>query len=233
MKKGILLIATIAMAATAMAQRFPRAPRTPSLGVSVQVGNPEGHYEEVYAGTPAGIGVQLSIPLNRWSPLEIGADLGFNSMGSHEVDIPVVDEWGYTVNGDLNVNHNYQAYHGMLRFRPFNGRVKPYVDGYAGFKSHNTVLKVDYHNGYENVTVQRDVLERDWTESFGWGVGLQVELTRHINLDIRTQRLNGGGTSLVDKNSVQIFQDGGVGYDQLSTPSTPINVTNVGLTLTF
>ena len=236
MKKGLLLTLAMATATMSFAQRYsrlPREPRKPSLELGLQLGNPEGHYETVYSGTPAGLNVNLSIPLNRWSPLEIGADMSFNAMGSRSRDIPVTDDWGYATTGDLDVRSSVHSYHAMARFRPFNGRIKPYVDGYYGTKQHRTVMDLDYNNGYENVTLQRDVLESDWTYSYGYGVGLQVEFAPHLNLDIRAQRMNGGGTTMVDRNSVEIFSDGGVGYDVVSTPNSPINLTTVGLTIGF
>ena len=234
MKRGILFIAGLVLGSGAVAQNFlPKPPRTTSLELGLQIGNPEGALENAYSGTPVGFNVNISKPLGSWSPIEVGVDMGWNTMGSKTADVPVYNEWGYAGEGDLAVRNSYQAYHAQLRFKPLNGRIKPYADVYGGAKAHQTVATLNHTHHYERDLVYRDVLERDWTESYGWGVGLQVGLSRHVNLDIRSQRMQGGESTIVDRSSVLILPDGGVSYDVLNVESTPLNITTVGITFTF
>lgn len=206
--------------------------RTPDLGFGIQVGNPEGAYESVYGGTPVGMGFNASFPLSRWqyNPIELGFDIGTNSMGTTSADLPFVDEFGNQLTHNMDVRSSYNAFHLQARLKPFNGRIKPYGDLLFGTKSHKTVIDNSLEDGFGQFGEQRDVLSRDFTKSYGWAAGIQIELTRHANLDIKMQKLWGGETKFVDQNSVMINGDGTYGYDMLTTPSSNLFVTQVGIT---
>jgi len=234
MKRAVIITAMVLVGSALQAQEYlPKPPRKLSLEFGVQVSNPEGEYAQAYSGYPVGFTVNLSKPLGRWSPFEIGADMSWNDMGGKRSRVPVYDGYGYAGEGRLKVRTTNQVYHGQLRFRPFNGWFKPYADGYVGAKAHQTIAHLTMKQGYEQETVYRDVLERDWTGSIGWGAGVQLRMGRHVNLDIRHQRLLGGGTEYVDRNSIEILDDGGVNYSVTPLKSSPLNTTSVGLTFTF
>lgn len=233
MKRGTLLLSLLLIAGTAFAQhRLPRMPRTPSVGFGLQIGNPEGAYEQV-TGTPVGFNANLSIPTTRWSMIELGGDASFHRLGTSRREIPVYDNFGYQGLGKMKVSNSVQHYHLQARLKPFGQNIRPYVDGLVGMKQHVTSAKTSYHNGFENVTIDKTNLERDWTTSYGFAVGLQVQIARNTMLDIKHQRLEGGSASFVDPNSMQVLPDGAVQYDQIGVDQSKILMTSVGLTFNF
>jgi opacity protein-like surface antigen len=228
MKKGIVLLIALLSACYVSAQRKP------NVGFGLQIGNPEGTYETTYGGTPVGLSINGSFPLSRWSPLEIGFDLGTNSMGSRSLNMPVFDEFGnYFHDGEISIRSSYNVAHVQARFKPFNGRVKPYADALIGMKSHKTTMDVDVSNGFEMIDLDRDVVHRDVTESFGFGIGLQAVIAPHINLDIKYQHLRGGTTSMVDPGSFQVFDNEAYTFDIKNTPESNLDVITVGISFDF
>lgn len=212
-----------------------QAQRTPDLGFGLQVGAPAGSYEAVYGGAPVGLGINASFPLSRWHylPVEVGVDMGFNSMGMSANNTAFIDEYGNNLTHRMEIRSSYNAYHMQARFKPFNGRIKPYGDLLIGAKAHKTVLENSLDDGFSEFGQQVDVLQRDWTASYGWAAGMQIKLGKYSNLDFKLQKLHGGAATFVDQNSVVIKPDGAYTFDTKTSPQTNLYVGQVGLTFSF
>jgi hypothetical protein len=217
MKKQVLfsVLASVLFfcADDALAQRR----RGPTLTFGGQVAQPIGEFSQQFDGYPAGLTGQFVAPLGR-SPLEFGFGYSWNNMGSQNKDISALvytDSLGTDIyeEGTLRVRSNTNRYQAIARFRPFTGRIQPYVDAFAGIEAYKMKTDITLDNqGYTSAdnSVRQHL---DMTYVYGWGAGLRIELAADVFLEGRFESITGGMVKYVDKESIVINDDNSVTFD--------------------
>ncbi|MEM7162699.1 MAG: hypothetical protein AAF487_09710 [Bacteroidota bacterium] len=227
MKRFVLHIALILTTATMLAQG-----NGPTIGANLQMTIPQNNFAENYRGLPIGIGAHIAIPSGNRSPIEIGMDLAWSTMGSDRDQVTFEDGLQNLLAGDLSVKSNVNSYHAFARFSPFNGPARIYVDGYAGFRNFTTKSVFEYQD-VEGFTLQQiDVASKNLSFSYGWGGGIMLSLNRNLMFDAGFQKLKGGNATYLDRNSIVINPDGSTSFD-IITSKTDVVIPKVGLTLAF
>ena len=206
--------------------------RGPTIGGNLQLTVPKNNFAANYAGLPMGVGLQIALPMGNNSPLEIGADLAWSTMGSDGEQVTFEDGINNLLAGDLSLSSKVRSYHGFMRFSPFNGPARAYVDAYAGVRNFRTTNEFIYKDieGFNHERI--DVISNNTSFSYGWGGGLMLSLNRAIMLDVGFQKLTGGNATYIDKNSIIINPDGSTSYDMISSETDAL-VPRVGITIGF
>ena len=210
--------------------------RGPSLSVGFQIVQPNGDFKNYYDGNPVGIGGAFLINGGR-SPFSFGVGYSWQSMGKNDESIRVLE--GEDINGNpvygsgqMSVNSNIYTYHTMARFNPLAGKVQPYIDAIAGFKSFTTKTTVTADNGSYSEVVSEDREAKDVAASYGWAAGLKLEVTGGIMVEGRVESLLGGQTTFVDPESILIDKDGNLSYDSIQS-KTNVTVFQLGISFEF
>ena len=115
----------------------------------------------------------------------------------------------------MNVNSNIYTGAGIVRLRPFTGRIQPYAEFSAGGRSFSTVSIITIDDTEEQET--RDNQHRDFALTYGWGAGIRVKLTSTIGIEGRFINMSGTGVELVDRETIQVDPDGRIDFDRLTT----------------
>ena len=210
--------------------------RAPSLSVGLLFGAPRGDFEEIYDGVPVGFGGQLLFNLGQ-SPLELGLDGSWQSMGNNSDDIRILagqDSEGNNVyeRGEIDVNNNIYTYHAVGRFKPFSGRFQIYGDILGGFKTYSTKTKIESEESSAQAEAETNKEFRDFAVSYGWAAGMKFRLTRSFAVEARFSNLKGGKTEYVDPDSVEIGPEGGLTYDT-NESATDIMTFQAGISFEF
>jgi len=227
MKRFILYIALIGTSISGIAQGGG-----PTIGVNTQITIPQNNFAENYRGLPLGIGAHIAIPSGNRSPIEIGMDLAWSTMGSERDQVTFEDGFNNLLAGDLSVKSKVNSYHAFARFSPFNGPARIYVDGYAGFRNFTTQSIFEYNNLEGFPQQQIDVASKNLSFSYGWGGGMMLSLNRNLMFDVGFQKLKGGNATYIDKESIIINADGSTSFDMITSQTDAI-IPKVGLTLAF
>lgn len=193
---------------------------TPSLSVGAQAAFPREEFAEVFNGTPIGINAALTLPIIKNLPLEVGFSFAWNSMASDEEDVFFQDTEGIFSEGTLNLNSNAYTYHFLGRFRPLNGKIRPYVDILGGFRTYSAKTRMQINDDYGgNYEAQKEVLNRDFVLSAGWAAGIQVEVARGIFIEGRFENIKGGSVSYINPETMQILENGNINYELTESKS--------------
>ncbi len=203
--------------------------RRTTLGGGLEIGIPMGAFGDSWGQEIVGLSANLAIPM-RLVPLDWGFDFAWGSMGSEREDITLDDPAFQGLEGNLAVNSNIYGYHGLLRLKPFNGMVSPYVEGLVGFRHFSTRSKLRVDGSSEPLETERR--SSDVAGSTGWAVGVQVAPGEHFYLEARVERLNGGKVNYVDPRTIDIGPSGEVTYETLSSPTRTVNV-HLGIGIRF
>lgn len=179
--------------------------------------DPQGAFDNNYAGTPLGLGAQLAIPMGN-SPIDLVGGFAWYSRGGSKEDIAIfqgtdADGDEFFTEGEMSVNSNIYAYDAIIRFRPFNGRVQPYGDVIGGFQTYSTksiIRTLDGSNDDETNNAHRD-----FSVNFGWGAGVKVRMSQAIALEARFTNIQGSEVQFVDKESVRIDDVGNVQFENI------------------
>jgi hypothetical protein len=122
------------------------------------------------------------------------------------------------------------GYHGLLRFKPLNGKVMPYIEGMAGARHFATRTSIEVEGLDEPLREERNETALSW--STGWAVGLQIAPSRAFYVEGRVERLTGSEVSYVDPRSLAITGDGTISYDTRSSRTHVLNI-HLGIGLRF
>jgi opacity protein-like surface antigen len=191
--------------------------RGPSLAFGAQVVQPIGEFSKQFDGYPAGFSANFSAPIGR-SPFELGFGYAWNNMGSQNKEISALvytDSMGFDIYepGTMRIRSTINRYQVIARFRPFNGKIQPYVDAMSGVEAYKTKTDITLdNNGYsEASTSVRQHL--DMTYSFGWAAGLRIAIADNIFLEGRFENLTGGNATYVDKESIELLDNNEITFD--------------------
>lgn len=187
-----------------------------TLSLNGHLGHPLGEFDQAWGREFGGIGGNFSTPFKRM-PFEGGLQFDWSHMGGESAVVPIDEDYIDATEGDLQVNSNLYGVHALLRLKPFNGKVSPYVDGLAGWRtfSTRTKLKVD---GLEDPLIN-ERNEIDVASSFGWAAGVMVTLGETLFLEGRFEKYQGGEVTYVDPSSISIDDQGLVSYSTQTTNS--------------
>lgn len=208
--------------------------RVPSISLGLEVATPQNQFNNNFDGTPVGFSGQFMSNLGQ-SPFELGFGFSWLSRGTVSEDIWIyegVDDFGDEVfdRGEVDVNSNIYTYTGVARLKPFAGAIQPYGDVIAGVRNFSTVTVITPDNTEEVETRERQ--HGDFTYTYGWAAGLKVRVASELFVEGRFSSLYGGSIDFVDRESIQIGEDGGIIFDNVSS-RTDMHIIEVGFSFEF
>ncbi len=220
----ILIGILLALAATAQTGGRPV-----TLSAGVEAGIPIGEFEDSWGREIFGFSGNLTMPM-RLLPFDWGVDFAWGRMGGESKEVTVNEEYLEVTTGDLRVHSDIFGYHGLLRLKPFNGKVSPYIEGLAGVRQFTTRTVIDVDGLDAPLFEERNANEFIW--SHGWAAGVQVAPGKNFYLELRVEQLNGGQVEYVDPNSITIGDDGLVEFGTLHSGVRVVNI-HAGIGLRF
>lgn len=171
---------------------------------------PKGDFKDNYEGTPFGMYAALSIPIANL-PIEVGGGFVWNSLARQSQAVDIINSIvPGRDRGDLFVKGNSYTYQLSGRVRPFDGRIRPYGELYAGVRTFNVTSELQLDNVNQG---SGDVVESDFTFLAGWAVGLKYRLIPGIFLEVRYENQAGSEATYIDPTSVIIENDGSFSFD--------------------
>lgn len=192
-------------------------------------GVPLGSFGDKIGTTPGGA-VDFTVRVGQ-TPVFVGAALDYLRYGTETRRIalfPAVPE----VFSDVDTTNNLFRSHALLRFQPFTGRVRPYVEGLLGFSYAYTRTSVDL--GDEGDQAGTTHLG-DFAPSFGAGGGVTIGLVSvqeaRLALDIGLRYLTGGESDYLTRGELQ-RNENGVAFEPTRSPATLFGV-QIGIAVDF
>ena len=216
--RPFILTLVIALVATDASAQLERRPITLSAGL--EMGFPMGEFNETWGREITGVSGNLTMPM-AVLPFDLGIDFGWGRMGGGTKEIVIDDQYLGANTGDLRIYSDIFGYHGLLRLKPFNGKVSPYIEGLIGTRQFTTRTRVLVDGMDEPYMEQRNSNEFIW--SHGWAAGIQIAPGRMFYFEARVERLNGGAVEYVDPSTITISDQGEVDYGTLTSGSRVIN----------
>lgn len=115
--------------------------------------------------------------------------------------------------GTMRIRSNINRYQAIGRFRPFAGRIQPYVDAFAGIEAYKTKTDITLDNqGYSSAS-NSTRQHLDMTYSYGWAAGLRFQLAPSIFMEGRFENITGGMVKYVDEASIVVHDDNTITFD--------------------
>lgn len=222
-----LLLAVTATTAV-LAQQNDPAPRRPfqgrqsTLSGGLELAVPVGDFNNVWGRNFWGFSANFTYPA-RLLPFDYGFDFGYGRMGTNEATITVQQPApNAAVEGDLTVRSKVYSFLGMVRLRPINGRVSPYIEGLFGARQFTTRSDLTIADGSAPDSWDRNA--NAWTGAYGWAAGTLVGFGPQFYVEGRVERLWGGRVEYADPESIEITPAGDVTYDKLESATDVVNV---------
>jgi hypothetical protein len=209
------------------AQLLERRPVT--IGGGLEVGVPIGEFNDSYGKEIFGLAGNFTVPMGLL-PVDWGFDFGWGRMGAESQEVPISEEHLDATTGDLRVNSDIYSYHGILRLKPFNGKVSPYFEGMLGARQFTTKTQVRVEGMDQPYLEQRNMNEFIW--SHGWAAGIQYTPGKMFYLELRAERLDGGQVQYVDPSTISVSDEGVVDFSTLNSGTRVVNV-QIGIGLRF
>jgi hypothetical protein len=200
-----------------------------NVGGTIGMGIPKGEFADTWGQNMFTWGGQITLPA-RILPLQWGFAFDYGVMGNRNFSVPVSSPELTATEGDLAVRAKVLSYHPLLRFSPLKGKVRPYVDGMAGFRQFTTKSTVTVDGLQEPVLRERNA--NDLALSTGWAAGLMIRLGSVGYVEGRVERFYSGKASYVDPSSISVDGAGHLAFNTLESNTDGINVL-VGLGLRF
>jgi hypothetical protein len=206
-------------------------------GLRFLLGFPAGEFRRNVDGTGVGMDVNFSYHFPR-SIVSTGVSFGFLIYGSDsrmEPLSPTIPELivKVTTTNALLLGHLF------VRVQPRWGRIRPYLEGLAGFHYLTTDTSIGSQGGYENSLSSNNY--HDTIFSGGLGGGAQVllfQLQRRdrerifsLDLDLGVRWLRGGRAEYLKRGSIHHY-NGGVTYDVYRS-RTDLWLAGLGLSFSF
>ena len=181
--------------------------RSPTLSVGGQVAVPSGEFSDHYNGYPIGINASASFPF--WGlPIEGGFGFSWKELAGEGRQVFISDNFGGVETADLKIKGNVYTYHVHARFRPLNGKFRPYGEVFAGMANFGVKSKLYVDGADERTSPQTQVSNRDFTFVTGWALGLEVRLFSGVFLEGRFEKTRGDRTEYINPRTISIAQDG-------------------------
>jgi len=227
--RSTLLLPTLLLGMAALAQQDQRPRRAATLGGGLEVGIPRGAFNDSLDKNIAGFSANFTVPM-RLLPFDWGFDYAYGTIASENQEVDIQEEALTVTTGDLKVRSTVMGYHGLLRFKPLNGTVMPYIEGLAGARHFSTRTTIEVDGLDEPLREERNETALSW--SAGWAVGLQIAPTRSFYIEGRVERLSGSEVSYVDPRTIVVDNEGVIDYETQSSPTHVLNI-HLGIGLRF
>ena len=232
MQKRLLFIVFLGLIAFSGYGQYGRPQITGTLGIAI----PVNEFSKADPGDQAyfGMGVDLSFPILKDTPLRLGLDFRYFWMGNRDRNVDIIDTMGvFQYNLNSKVSGGMMPIHLRARIdfmNIYNYPVLPYAGGFYGLKVFSIARTFEFD--YEDGTEPFDESERSTstTVSYGFELGLHIRVTSHLLIDVRYERAFGGRANYLDVSSIEIDDEGFVSYDQLNT-RTDVDMFTVGAIL--
>ena len=227
--RALLLLSTLLLGLTTVAQREPRQRRTGTVGGGLEVGIPRGAFNDSLDKNIVGFSANFTIPM-RLLPFDLGFDYSYGTLARESQEVEIQEDALTATTGDLSIRSKVMGYHGLLRFKPLNGKVMPYIEGMAGARHFATRTTIEVAGLDEPLREERNETALSW--STGWAVGLQIAPSQVFYVEGRVERLIGSEVSYMDPRSLEITDDGPISYDTKSSRTHVLNI-HLGIGLRF
>lgn len=212
MKTRLALFAFL-LGSNAFAQEKER-PMT--LSLSMHAGDPVGEFDAAWGKQYMGFGGNFSVPFRRL-PFEWGFQFDWSLMGSESAVVDIEDDFLQATTGDLTVRSNIYGVHALARFKPFAGKVAPYVDALGGWRTFTTRTKVRVDGVEGSYSNERNAT--DHAGSAGWAAGIMVQVAEGFYVEGRYEKLQGNEVTYVDPSTIAVSPDGTVNYTTATSNS--------------
>ncbi|MCB0763498.1 MAG: hypothetical protein R2815_12175 [Flavobacteriales bacterium] len=195
--------------------------RPVTIGGGMEIGVPFGEFGDSWGKEMLGLSGNFTVPMGIL-PFDYGFDFAWARMGGEKDDVHVNEEYIESTEGRLAVNSNIYGYHGLLRLKPFTGKVSPYIEGMAGVRQFTTHTSLTVDGVDDPLMEQRNT--NDFVFSHGLAAGIQVAPSKVFYIEGRVERLEGGKVTYVDPGSIEIDPAGNVTYGTLTSGTHVVNV---------
>lgn len=206
------------------------------VGINFLLAFPQDEFNEIVKQTGFGLAGEFlySFPL---VPISVGFAGGYIIYGNqsrHEKFSLTIPD----VFVDVKTTNNIAIGHFLLRAKPRQGSVRPYLDGLIGFNYLFTQTKIESQGTGDEVASSTNF--DDFAFSYGGGGGLMITLYQDnkaedglaaVNLDLRLRYLFGSEAEYLKEGSI-IINGVDVYYD-VSKSVTDIITFQIGVTLEF
>lgn len=218
MRKTILSITILlaSLSASAQERSYPG-----NVGGNIGMGIPLTEFADTWGKDMFTLGAHLTLPA-RHIPFQLGAGFNYAAMGGTRQTVPVSVPNLAATEGRLAVKAKVLSYHLLLRFSPFKGHVRPYVDGLAGIRQFTTQSTIKVEGLHD--PVQRERNANDFTLSAGWAAGLMIDLGESAYFEARAERFFTGKASYVDPTSIAVDDQGALQFNTLESGTGTLNL---------
>jgi hypothetical protein len=200
-----------------------------TIGGTIGVSVPVGEFHDTWGHNMFTWGAHAALP-HGLLPISAGFAFDYSQMGDKRSTVPIADPTIGATEGDLTVRAKVYSYHGLLRFSPLSGKVRPYVDGLLGARQFTTLSKVRVDGLDQPMSVERNA--NDLAFSTGWAAGLMIGLGKVGYVEARVERFFSGNASYVDPASIAVDGQGEVSFQNLESRTEVVNIL-VGIGLRF
>lgn len=182
-----------------------------AVGGSFMIGSPQGDFRTNV--DRLGYGIQLHGLLfspDKERPFAIGINAGYLVYGSVSERRPWVGFPGVYLN--LDRTNSIANVHLLFQISPFNGDIRPYVEGLFGGAYIFTESSVKNENGDNEIASSTNF--DDFTWSYGGGVGMLICVSRNLGdvqklfLDLKVRYMFGTEAEYLTEESVVINSNG-------------------------
>jgi hypothetical protein len=184
------------------------------------VGVPRGGLRDNVGGPSGGLHLYFGAWIGE-RPFLIGADVGFLNYGHTTDQVPFSSTVGPRVPVEVTTSNNVLETHLSMRLQPREGRLRPYIEGLAGFKYLFTRTRVgDEDFGDDNLgdDIASSTNYDDFALSGGAGAGVDIRVfrpddpakkVRGVSLHLGVQYLLGSEAEYLSEGELSDENDNG------------------------
>jgi len=176
-------------------------------------------------------------------PFGFGASLGFIFYG-YESYREIISTSTADFEADVSTTNSIFTGHLMFRFQPYNGKIRPYIEGLIGLNYLTTDTKID-EVGWGDEGIHTNNFD-DAAFSYGGGIGILYRIVEKpfnpaqprynrklwaVLIDIKLRYILGGEAEYLSKGS--IYRENGQLYYDVKMSRTDMLTLNIGVTFNF
>lgn len=193
-----------------------RSTGTASFGL--EIATPMNQFRTNFDGIPVGISGQI-LGRKGFVPIEYGIGFSWLSRGTMNNDVTVFEGTDFEgddvySSGNMAVNSNIYSGMGIIRLRPFTGKIQPYAELTAGGRGFSTVTIISVDEVEDEI---RERQSNDFAFTYGWGAGMRINLNEFIAVEGRFSKTNGTSVNFVDRESIEVDGDGNLSFDRIGS----------------
>jgi hypothetical protein len=213
---------------------YDRRPTGGFAGASFTIADPRGEFSDYVDG---GLGGNLHYmhALDRDGWLALRIDGGFAIYGYERQRVPLSPTIGGRILVDLTTSNDIAWIGVGPQIGVPDGRLRPYVNGYAGYSYLATTSSVEgdsYYDYYDEPVFSTTNFD-DWSFSYGGGAGVYVPLRRGpqpVSIDLGVRYHNNGEAEYLREGDIRDNQDGSISLFPVRS-DTDLLTFHIGLTV--